>query len=517
VIPGKKYTPDDIFAIAWRRKWMILVPWVLITIGTIGVSRVLPDVYKADTLIQIVPQRLPESFVRSTVTTRVEDRLQALRQDVLNRTRLERLIDDFKLYPRERTNWIMEDVVERMRRDIGIDVVKGDSFRVSYLSESAQVAMKVTERLASVIIEENLRDRESLAEGANQFFETQLEDARRRLEEHEKSLEEYRRRNLGELPSQMESNLQVVKNVQEQVQGLAESINRDRDRRLLLERLIGDLTNPATKPALAPSADPTAISTGSATERLAAARDALRSLELRLKPEHPDVVRMKRLIGELELKADAEPVPSPTSDARVASVEATQNPRVREMQLEIENIDRSIKYKEGETDRLRGVIAMYQSRIDVTPARESELIALTRDYETLQKVYTSLLSKKEDTKVAANLERRQIGEQFKVLEPARLPEKPFSPDRGRINTLGTLGGLIFGLALVTLLEYRDSTLRSDEDVVASLSLTVLAMIPQVTTTAERSVIRHRRLAVSLSVATGLCLGALALIWKLTTS
>src|SRR5437016_4429271 len=105
------------FAIAWRRKWMIVIPWILVTFGTVGVSRVLPDVYRADTLIQIVPQRLPESYVKTTVTTRVEDRLQALRQEVLNRTTLERLIDDFKLYPRERRTWIMEDVVEKMRND----------------------------------------------------------------------------------------------------------------------------------------------------------------------------------------------------------------------------------------------------------------------------------------------------------------------------------------------------------------------------------------------------------------
>lgn len=514
MIPGKKYTADDVLNIVWRRKWFIVVPWALLTIATVIVSALLPDLYRADTQIEIVPQRLPESYVRSTITTRVEDRLHALRQQVLNRTRLERLIDEFKLYPQERQTWIMEDLVARMRGNISIDVIRGDAFRVTYLSEDAQTAMKVAERLGSLIIEENLRDRESLAEGANQFFETQLEDSRRRLEEHEKKLEEYRRRYLGELPSQLESNLQAVRNTQAQIQGLDESINRDRDRRLFLDRMVADLTPPpAPAPAVPPSADPTAIHGASAAEQLVGARDGLRALELRLKPEHPDVIRMKRVIRELESKADAEgalPV-----EARGAAVSTpAQDNRVREMRAEMENLDRSIAYKQQETERLRAVIGSYQARIDVTPARESELIALTRDYDTLQNMYTSLLSKKEDSKVAANLERRQIGEQFKVLEPARLPEKPFSPDRVRINTLGFLCGLICGLAFAAMLEYRDSSLRSDEDVVVSLALSVIAMIPQVTTLAERRARRRRRMALSLSLATTICVAAVALIWKL---
>ena len=161
------------------RFWVLLVPFSIVAACTAIYARYLPDVYRSDTLILVVPQRVPESYVRSTVTTRIEDRLQSISQQILSRTRLERIIQDFNLYPEERRVGIMEDVVEKMRRDIAVQVVKGDAFRVGYVGTEPRTVMKVTDRLASLFIEENLRDREVLAEGTNQFLEAQLEDARR--------------------------------------------------------------------------------------------------------------------------------------------------------------------------------------------------------------------------------------------------------------------------------------------------------------------------------------------------
>src|SRR5205085_279971 len=145
------------------------------------------------------------------------------------------------LYADERKTGIMEDIVEEMRRDIDVQIVKGDAFRVSFEADDARTAMKVTERLASLFIEENLRDREVLAEGTNQFLEAQLEDARRRLVETEHKVEEYKKQYDGQLPEQREANMQGLHNVEMQVQALTESLNRDRDRRLAIERLIADL------------------------------------------------------------------------------------------------------------------------------------------------------------------------------------------------------------------------------------------------------------------------------------
>ena len=244
MIPGKQYTPEDIVVIAWRRKWWAILPAIAITAGVYAWVRTLPNLYRSDTLILVVPQRVPENYVKSTVTTRIEDRLQSIQQQILSRTRLERIIQDFNLYADARKTAIMEDVVERMRGNISVQVVKGDAFRVSFTSDEARTAMRVCERVASLFIEENLRDREVLAEGTNQFLEAQLEDARRRLIETERKVEEYKRTYAGELPEQRDANMQGLHNIEMQLQSLTEAMNRDRDRRLIVERLIADAESP---------------------------------------------------------------------------------------------------------------------------------------------------------------------------------------------------------------------------------------------------------------------------------
>jgi polysaccharide chain length determinant protein (PEP-CTERM system associated) len=515
VIPGKRYNPEDVLEIAWRRKWLIVLPFVIVASATAFYSRLTPNSYRSETVILVVPQRIPENYVRSTVTSRIEDRLQSIGQQILSRTYLEKIILDFNLYSEARKNGVMENIVDAMRQnDIKVEPVKGDAFRISYVSGDPQKAMQVTDRLAQLFIDANRRDREVLADGTNQFLENQLQDARQRLAEHEKKVEEYKRRFTGELPTQVESNLQLIQNTQLQVQALVESIDRDRDRRLVLERSIADIAATDPRPerppqaAAAPSSEPIA-------DELETARRTLRELELRLTAAHPDVVRAKRQVRELEAKAATSRSPAPAAAATGApsANDGSRQARLRNLQEEVDNLDRQIKAREAEEKRLRSVITSYQARVEAAPARESDLIELTRDYTTLQQVYTNLLTKREDSKVAANLERRQAGEQFRILDPARVPERPFSPNRLRMNLMGALAGLGLGLGLAALLEYRDTTLRNDDDVVTSIGLPVLAMIPMmVTSVEERRRIRNRWIMVATAAA-AMVMCTAALIWR----
>ena len=504
MLPGKKYTPEDVLSILKRRFWLLIVPLAVIGAATGVVGRALPDLYRSETLILVVPQRVPENFVKSTVTTRIEDRLQSITQQILSRTRLERVIKDFELYPQERRTGIMEDVVEKMRRDISVQVVKGDAFRVSYVGREPRTVMKVTERLASLFIEENLRDRELQAEGTNLFLENQLEDARRRLIEQEKKLEVYRRQHTGELPSQLDSNLQVIQNTQMQIQAIVESLNRDSDRRLVLERQIAEAAAaPAELITPAPPAGGDSAPPASAAQQLEAARGQLQALELRLKPGHPDIGLMQRRIRDLERKAEAEalsaPVTPESAPRATSPAEFLRQQRLATLRGELEQLERQIAQKTEDERRLRAVSQNYQARAEAAPARETELVELMRDYTTIQSMYTTLLQKKEESKIAANLERRQIGESFKLLDPARLPERPFSPDRRTINVGGVLAGLALGLALIALLEYKDASFKTDVEITSVLSLPVLAVVPLMHSDAERRRLFKRRLVIGVGL------------------
>jgi polysaccharide chain length determinant protein (PEP-CTERM system associated) len=498
---------------------MLLIPLIVATALAYAYARRLPDQYRSETLIMLVPQRVPESYVRSTVTARIEDRLATLSDQILSRSQLERIILDLDLYPAMRRVLPMEDVVQRMRvNDITIRTEGDQSFRVSYISQDARTAQRTTERLASLFIEETLRERENVAEDTNQFLDSQLEDAKRRLVGHERQLEAYRSRYAGELPSQANSNLQAIQSAQNQLQTLADATNRARERRLLLERQLVELesdptlivTNPATGQPVA-----NAVPAGSTAQQLEQVRARLQLLQTTAKPDHPDVRLMQRTIRDLEAKLEEErnAPDEPGEEHGLSPAETLRRQRTRDVRTQIEDIDRQLGEQQEQEKRLHATIADLQAKLDAVPRRESDLVALTRDYTTLQTTYQSLLAKREEANLAANLERRNIGQQFRVLDPARVPERPFSPNRVQIQMAGAGAGLAMGLLLVAFLEYRDSTFRTEDEIVRVLSLPVLALVPSMRSSADREAKKRRSLVVAAAVVVLLSSAALA-YWRL---
>jgi polysaccharide chain length determinant protein (PEP-CTERM system associated) len=504
VLPIRNYSPEDIIRILWFRKWILLAGMIITGAVGFGISLRIPNQYRSETLILVIPQRVPESYVHSTVTMRIEDRLRSISQEILSRSRLEKIIDEFNLYPELQKTKPMEIIVEYMRTNVVVETVRDDAFRVSFSDTTPRTAMIVTDRLASMFIDENTRDRSVMADSTNQFLESQLEDARQRLLTHERKLEEFRLRNSGELPSQLQTNLQVIQSAENQIRSLDESINRDKDRRLAVERSMADAqTATGLNDSLAGNAstDSSASESGRTIDQLERARAELRTLELRLKPGHPDVIAKKRAIAELENKVEEEaavPGQAPVAGAKPPTTgELIRQARGRQFQLEIDKLDRQIAAKDADMERLRREVAEYQRKVAAVPGHESELTDLMRDYDTLQKMYASLLSKKEDSKISANLERQQVSEQFKVLDRARLPQRPYSPNRPQITAIAGLGGMLVAIGIAALMEYRTTALRTEDEIVRGLVLPVIAAIPMMTAVAD---VRRRRRIMIVSVA-----------------
>ncbi len=515
MIPGKQYKPEEILEIAWRRRWFIVTPFLIAAAVTIFVARLLPDRYQSEAVLQIVPQQVPENYVRSTVNTKLDSRLQLLAQQILSRTQLERIIQEFNLYPDERRRMIMEDVVEQMRsKDIliggrGGGRIDANSFSIGFESTSPKTAMIVAERLAGLFIQENLQDRSVYAEQTDQFLQSQLDDTRRQLKDYEAKLEAFRRSNPGRMPGEMETTQQALAAAQSQLQAVQESINRDRDRQLMLQRMIAD-----ARAASAAAPDPKSSAPMSASQQLEGARTVLRNMEMRLKPEHPDIRAQKRFIRDLEQKVAMEALQQPVSVLPGAAVgDMSQVNRVSELRAESDAIDRRLATKAQNEKRLLDTINGYRARLESVPTVETHLTELMRDYTTLQATYQSLLTKSQEAKVAANLERRQIGEQFKIIDAARMPQRPSSPNRPKVILLGCLFGLVLGLGAAGFLEYRDKSLRTEEDVVAALALPVLALVPTMITKLERQRNRRKRLVIASSGAGALVLSAAVLMWK----
>ena len=518
---AKQYTLDEIVWIVVRRRWLILVPFAVGLAIVPFISRLMPERYRSETLILVVPQRVPDSYVRSTISETVGDRLPSISDQILSRSRLERIINDLHLSQPEQPRQIMEDVVRRMRADISVslDARSTNSFRISYVSDDPATARRVTERLASLYIEQNLHDRESQADGTSQFIETQLADAKKRLLEHEKKLEDYRRRFAGQLPTQLQGNLQAIQNAHLRLQTVSESMNRALERRLVITGQIADAEafpsppQPPNVPAASDGVFPT-----STAQQLEAAQARLDAAIQRYTPDHPEVISLQRTIADLQVRLEGEQSAgrSQVGEPALSRSEGFQQKRVRELRAELAVIDHQLTANRAEEALLNQTIADYQAKVDVVPTRESELVELTRDYSTLQTGYASLLTKREESKIAANLERRQIGEQFRVVDPASLPEKPHNQlQRLGAMAAGPFAGLVVGVLLVGLLEYRDSSFRSEEDVLRVLPVPVLAMVPFMASDCEQRRDRRRTLAVDVA-GVALLLGAVAVLalWRL---
>jgi polysaccharide chain length determinant protein (PEP-CTERM system associated) len=487
------YTPEEIIRTVVRRRWVILVPFAIGIALAPMLARFAPERFQSETLIMVVPQRVPNSYVKPTVTQSVEERLPAITDQILSRSRLERIIQEMDLYKEERSRQVMEDVVAQMRLDVKTGVVgkEADSFRVSYVNNDAETARRVTERLASLYIEQNLTDRSNQAESTSQFLDSQLEQAKQRLVEQEKKLEAYRRQHPGQLPTQMPANLQAIHSATANLQSLHDSINRAQERRLLIERQIADVQ---AMPIVAPTAPP-AEGKVSTAQQLEQARARLAAYLQRYTPSHPEVVSLQRTIAELVARLGDEAPLSGSgggSEPPMSPAEAAQKKKVADLQAEMEVIDRQLATYRAEEKRVQGVIADYQGKVDAAPTRESELTELTRDYTTLRDAYDNLLMNRENSIIAANLERRQIGEQFRILDPATRPTKPFNQaQRLGIISSGAIAGLVLGLLLIGLRELRDSSFRREEEVQRTLNLPVLALIPVIASVREQQAERNR--------------------------
>jgi len=475
VIPGKTYKQQDLLSAAWRRRWWIGVPFAVLAVATVAVVMWLPRSFQSSSTIQVVSESAADAYVRTAGDTRQPDRLATIRQTTLTRTRLESIIKDLDLYATLRDRAVMDQVLDRMNSDIIFRSSDRDVLQVGFTATDPYVSLAVATRLTSLLVEENARARGQQAEGINQFLDAQLADVRAKLDEQEKQLETYKTKYSGELPSQLAMNTQQIGNSQVVVRSLLDTIGRDQEQRLLLQRQL-ESVQASENAAAARSA--TAVDVVNGPNELDAARVRLKALELRLTPEHPDVQRARRDVAKLEQQALAQPGSAPRAGAAAPPAPRQADVRARDIQAQIDVLDRRTASNQQEVTRLRVLGDEYARRIASAPVRESELATLTRDTEDTKKLYSSLMQKQKDATLAADLAKATIGERYRIIEPARLPQKASGRSKRDMLAIGLLMALFLSVGLAAVVEYRDSSLRSEEDVRIALRLPVLAMIPR---------------------------------------
>src|SRR5262249_17198882 len=353
--------------------------------------------------------QVPVDFVRPTVTGSVDARLQAINQEIVSRSRLESLINGFNLYPHLKTTVPTEALVERMRRDIEVKPTGVDrggatvAFSIKYQGRNPETVARVTNTLASYYIEENMKVRERQATGTAEFLHVQLTQVKSRLEEQERRVSEFKRKNLGELPSQLEPNLQTLERLNARFKLNGEKQIRAREQRQELARLIDSMSALST---LAPvnagtrkrSGDPTGPSTDAASAQLARMTQELADLQTKFSNRYPDVIQKKAEIAGLERQAaeakrEAARVETESkvdSAAAPAETPNVQDPMAIQLEQTLGQLNVELKALKEEENDLRASMATYQARVDNTPRRDFEFQELSRDYDSTRDLYRTL-------------------------------------------------------------------------------------------------------------------------------
>jgi len=458
-----------------RRRWLwIVVPLVLIAGITAVIARRLPKEYKSTSLILVEPQKVPADFVKPTVSGDVALRLESIEEQILSRTQLTQLIQKYALY--QGHHYSEDQQVTAMLGDVTVLPVMDPAhperptmtaFRISYTNPDPNIAQQVTRELANEFINENLKSRANQAQGTETFIDGELQQSSQALQTLQTQLKNLKDSYMGSLPEQQQANLSVLAQLQAEQQENSDALARAQQQKTYLNSLTS---------ALASLAPPAAANLPSPLElQLSQSQTELSTAERLYTPAHPDVVRLKAQVAALTQQVDEQKA----ADAKAAKAAAAAKPAdAPQVQGQIAVIDQEIKQRTQDQKTVQAKIAALNQRIERLPEVEEKLSNLQNAYDVAKADYTTLLEKKQAANMGTAMEQQGGGEEFRIMDPANLPQKPTSPNQLQIDLMGALGGLALGLALAWILDIRDSAVRSEADVLFYTQVPMLAIVPQ---------------------------------------
>jgi polysaccharide chain length determinant protein (PEP-CTERM system associated) len=482
-------TVEDYVGILRRRWWIVLIPVVLGPIIGYSVSLFMPEKYTSQTLVLVEQPKVPDRIIPPIVVEELAQTLGTMQERILSRARLEPIVKEHKLFSEDASRLPMEDLVGRMRTAVKVAPVAAamsggrgggvPGFSISFTYKDPRTAQLVCNQITSMFIEEDLKRRGDQAQGTAAFIDSQLQEAKRKLDEQDAKLADFQRRHVGQMPGKGDISLQLLMSSMTQLEATTQAINRAQSDKAYLETMLQQ--NLAAVRTAPDGASPQALE-----GQLRSLQSELVTLEGRYTEGHPDVVKKKREIAQLQ-----ERIAEQNAAAKAAGTEKkpeaaslVEPPNVQQLRNQIRLVDQTIAEKTREQARHQQNIRTYQAQVQMSPAIEQEYKELTRDYETAQGFYNDFLSKKTSAEVSQALINQQQGQYFRIVDAANLPASPSSPDRLMFAAGGLGGGAALGLGIVLLLEMKDKAMRYEADIIHFLDLPALAQVPLVGPEAE---------------------------------
>jgi polysaccharide chain length determinant protein (PEP-CTERM system associated) len=483
MIIHKDMTVQDYVSILRRRAWLLVIPTVICAICGFAASYFVQSRYVSQTVVLVESQAVPDNIVKPVVGD-VNERLSTMQEEILSRTRLLQIIDKFGLYKDEKRRLTEEEQIARLRKAIVVSAVRPmaetranglPGFTVEVTASQPALAQRICGEISTFFRQQNEHISEVRAENTTDFLNTQLQEAKAKLDAQDAKLADFQRRYMGELPDETQTNFNLLSGLTSQMQASSEALGRAQQDKIFLESMI-------SQQAALPKASQAGPSPDALDKQLADLQSQLAVLLSRYTDEHPDVVKARNEIAQVQKRiqdeASARP-PAPATEQAPDPAAALDSPQVKQLRAQLRQVELTIKERTEEQTRLQHDIQNLQAKLQLSPQIAQEYKALTRDSQTALTIYNDLLKKHSDSEMATDLERRQQGERFRVLDEPSLPQKPSFPNRAIFAIGGLMGGLAVGVGIAALLEMQDTSLRTERDVEAILKLPTLALIPEI--------------------------------------
>lgn len=467
---------EDYLTILKRRAWIIAIPAIILPFVAYGVSHLVPPRYVSQTLVLVEQQKVPDNYVKPVVTEDLSIRLASMKEQILSRSRLQPIIERFNLYGNEAMS--MDDRIDAVRKNIEVRPIESTisrtgglpGFTISYQASDPRTAQLVCGEITSLFINENLNDRTAAAEGTTAFLQAQLADAKAKLDDQDAQLARFQEQYAGRLPDQESANLNMLTTLNTQLDATTQALARMEQDKSYEQAMLAQQT------AAQSSGSGSGLAPGAQQQQLEKLEAQEAELSARYTDDYPDVVAVKRKIRELRAAMAKAPAPAPAAVPSSTAPSRSDSLSVQQLRAQLRALDQGIAQKRRDQASLTAQIRGYQGRISSTPAVQEQYKKVTRDHQTAQQFYDDLLNRMNQAKMGTDLEKRQQGENFRVMDEPNLPDKPTFPNRIAFAAGGFAAGLALGLLIAALLEYRDTAVRSERDIWAFTSLPTLAVI-----------------------------------------
>lgn len=469
-----------------RKYWWIL-PVSTLFLGTLGyvATLVMPKKYTSETNVLVEQPVVSVDYVKPVVTDNLDLRLASMKSQVLSGPRLQPIIEKLNLYPDQRADTSMAELVGQLQKAVGVELLqpmpgassRPSGFHVSVTFNKPQVAQQICTEITSMFMDQNARRRMEQSQKTNQFMSNELQTAKESLDAQDAKLAQFKRQYLGVLPEEEQTNLSLLTGMNTQLEATTQGLSRAQQDKAINETLLSQQEANWKTTLNGGPQNPDTME-----QQLAALQDQLSLALLRYTPEHPDVYKLKAQIEALKRRMSEDSSTKTTTE--VSPTKLHEPPQLQQLRARVKQDDLNIADLTRRQNQMQEQIKVLQARVQASPMVEQQYKELTRNYQMAQQIYNELMKKESDSSIAMNLEHQQESEVFLVLDPPSLPSTPSSP-KMLVFVGGGLGaGLALALGILSLLAMLNHAMYTDRDVENFLKVPVLTMVPNFTVNRE---------------------------------